>query len=838
MTPFRVTIDGRSLEVPMGTTLFEAAERAGIYIPVLCRHPDLVPAEGISPARVIYQGEERIENKRPHRAGKGCGLCVVEVAGESDLLSACTTKVRAGMVVVTQNDRIREKRRENLIPIMTRHPHSCLTCAQQDGCIRIPCSAHVPENERCCDRFGRCELQKIANDIGIPDATPKWIPTALPVLTEGPLFTRDYNLCIGCLRCVRVCCDLRGVGSLGFVYDGDGRIQVGSVAPTLEASGCKYCTACVEVCPTGALTDKIATDQKAKDLLAPCKSACPVGMDVPEYVRQVAEGKIDVACAVIRETVPLPGVLGRVCTRPCETVCRRKEVNAPVAICALKRYAVDHEKGNRDPETFLKKDTGKRVAVVGAGPAGLTAAYYLRKKGHAVTVFDAAPEPGGMLRYGIPAYRLPRTVLEKEIAEIFAMGIVFVPHMRLGKDIRLEDLEERGFDAVFLGIGTQRSRNIFLEAGNLSGVLRGIDFLKKTAAGKDMQMKENVLVIGGGNTGVDAARTALRCGAKKVSLVCLESKADMPATRTEVERAAAEGVKLFPSSGPGRILSEHGRVKGLEIVNCTRVFDEKGNFSLRFGGRKRVVETDQIILAAGQTVDFSVLPEQIRGDGKDGRIPVNEETLETPMPHIFAGGDAVAVSGSVVHAVARGRKAAGAIDRFLGGDGRIDKKPFPRKVPDPRFGREDGFARKPRVPVPESPPGKTRFDFSEVVLGYDPAQARTEAGRCLRCDARLSLKRNPLPPEPFLPLTPDNLSRVPETEGVFQILDEEKRVLAIQGTPDLRAALRRIMTENKSAAWFTFEEDKMYSLRESEWIQRYIQKYGQMPGFGEDDDLF
>ncbi|MBW1956766.1 MAG: FAD-dependent oxidoreductase [Deltaproteobacteria bacterium] len=838
MILFRVTIDGRSLEVPMDTTLFEAAERAGIYIPVLCRHPDLVPAEGISPARGIYQGEERIENKHPHRTGKGCGLCVVEVAGESDLVNACTTKVRDGMVVVTQNDRIREKRRENLIPILARHPHGCLTCAQQDGCIRIQCSAHVPEIERCCDRFGRCEFQKIANYVGIPDATPKWIPTSLPVLTEDPLFKRDYNLCIGCLRCVRACRDLRGIGALGFVYDGDGRIQVGSVEPTLEESGCKFCTACVAVCPTGALMDKVGIDGKAEDVLVPCKSACPVGMDVPEYVRQLAKGEIDAACAVIRETVPFPGVVSRVCTRPCETVCRRKEVNAPIAVCALKRYAADREKGTGDPERRLQNDTGKHVAVVGAGPAGLTAAYYLRKKGHAVTVFDAAPEPGGMLRYGIPAYRLPREVLEKEIIEIFALGIAFVPHTRLGKDIHLKDLEQGGFDAVFLGIGAQRSRKILLEAGNLSGVLQGIDFLKKAARGEDTHMKENVLVIGGGNTGVDAARTALRCGAKKVSLVCLESKEDMPATRAEIERAEAEGVRLFPSFGPGRILSEHGRITGLEIMDCTRVFDEKGNFSPRFGVQRACVETDQIILAVGQVVDVSVLPEEIRGDGEDGPVSVNEEVLETPIPHIFAGGDAVAVSGSVIHAVAHGRKAAGAIDKFLGGDGQIDETPFPRTAPDPWFGREDGFARKPRVPVPESPSGKIRFDFSEIVLGYDPAQARTEAGRCLRCDARLSLKSNPLPPEPLLPLIPDNLSRVPETEGVFQILDREKRVLAIQGTSDLRAALWRAITENKSAAWFIFEEDKMYSLRESEWIQRHIQRYGQMPGFGEDDDLF
>ena len=219
MDKITLTIDGQEIHVPAGATILEAAKSAGIYIPILCHHPDLTPAAGANPARMIFQGDRIIENTLPNEEGKGCGLCMVEVEGEADLVESCATEVSAGMVVITENDRIRAKRQENLIPILSRHRHACLTCAQQEGCSRSQCSSNVPENERCCILFGHCELQNVANYVGVSPTTPKWVATDLPILENHPLFIRDYNLCIGCTRCIRVCRDLRGIEALGFVYD-------------------------------------------------------------------------------------------------------------------------------------------------------------------------------------------------------------------------------------------------------------------------------------------------------------------------------------------------------------------------------------------------------------------------------------------------------------------------------------------------------------------------------------------------------------------------------------------------------------------------------------------
>jgi len=246
-----------------------------------------------------------------------------------------------------------------------------------------------------------------ADYVGIKPDTPRYLFRGLPAVEGDPLFIREYNLCIGCTRCVRVCSELRGVGALGFTLV-DGRVEVGSVAPSLAKSGCKFCTACVEVCPTGALLDKPADIKRSptkEASVVPCRAACPVGIDIPRYVGLIAEGKYDDALAVIQDEVPFPRVLGYVCFHPCEDVCRRGRVNEPVAICALKRFAAEH--GNSGARARAGRPTGKSVAIVGSGPAGLTAAYYLRTKGHTVTVFEAAAEAGGMLRYGIPRYRLP-----------------------------------------------------------------------------------------------------------------------------------------------------------------------------------------------------------------------------------------------------------------------------------------------------------------------------------------------------------------------------------------------------------------------------------------------
>ena len=835
-----LVINGQKIEVTAGVTILEAAKVADVYIPTLCYHPDLLAAKGAEAVPAVYQGARKIENAMPEAPGKGCGLCVVELIGQTDLVASCVTEVTEGMVVITENGRVKSERQENLIPILERHRHACLTCAQQEGCSRSQCSANVPENERCCTRFGHCELQNVANYIGISPATPKWVPTDLPILDDQPLFVRDYNLCIGCTRCVRACRGLKGIEAIGFVFDEKGLVQIGTLGPSLEESACKFCTACVEVCPTGALMDKSLRPGKKEEDLLPCKDACPAHIDIPAYLRLIAGGMRDEANAVIREKVPFPGILGRVCIRPCEEVCRRGEVNEAVSICALKRYAADGEKGLWKKRSRIEKNSGRKVAIIGAGPAGLTAAFYLKKKGHTVTLFESRKEAGGMMRYGIPSYRLPKEVLDREISDILDIGIEFRGDETLGKDVDLDQLREAGFETVFLALGAQLSRRIAVEGTDLPGVLWGVDFLGQIAGKEEIRLKNRVIVIGGGNVAIDVALVALRYGAKEAMMVCLEGRDEMPAHEWEIDGAVAEGVKLMPSWGPRKILSENGQVTGVELIRCTAVFDEKGGFSPVFDETIKTVEGDQVIMAIGQASDLSFLDDYSGITVDRGLIVVNQDTLETGMEGVYAGGDVAAVPGAIVHAIAAGRRAASSIDMALGGNGEIDEVLFERGAPAQYLGRDEGFALWPREKVRETELESRRKGFDEVSLGLDDGQAEKEARRCLQCDLRLYMGSNPSPPEKIATFTEDNINEVPDAEGVFQLYNEDRSVLSIKGTLNLRKSLLEEFNEDGAAVWFDFEEDKMYSQRESELIQQYLQEHGEMPGLGDSDldDLF
>jgi NADPH-dependent glutamate synthase beta subunit-like oxidoreductase len=838
MDTVNVTIDGQQVQVAAGTTILEAARIADIYIPSLCYHPDLPPAKNSQAVQAVFQGDLKLKNAMPDEPGKGCGICVVEVEGQEELVGSCATPVAEGMLVITGSDRIKTKRQENLVPIMTRHRHSCLTCAQQEGCPRSQCSLNVPENERCCEQFGHCELQNIANYVGIIDSTPKWVPTDLRIFKDHALFERDYNLCIGCTRCVRACRDLRGIEAIGFVYDQNGQVHIGTVAETLEDSGCKFCTACVEVCPTGALVDKAVEPGTKEDDIVPCKAACPAHIDIPGYLRMIAQGKADEANAIIREKVPFPGVLGRVCIHPCEDVCRRGEVNEAISICALKRFAADGQNGLWKKETKMAVDTGKKVAVMGAGPAGLTAAFYLRKQGHTVTIFDSNDQPGGMMRYGIPGYRLPRDILNQEIKDILDSGIGFKPNRILGKDISLGQLEAGGFDAVFLGVGAQLSKRLPLEGCEIPDVIWGVDFLRRVSEGESVQLKDSVVVIGGGNVAVDVAMTARRCGATDVKMACLECLEEMPANPWELEEAKAEGIEILPSRGPDRIVSENGKITSLDVVECTCVFDENGNFCPEFSDKKECILVDQVIMALGQAVDVSFLEGTDQIKIEKGLIAVDEKTLETDLNGVYAGGDVTNAQGAIIHAIAAGRRAAASMDKSLGGSGVIDEVLFARENPDPCVGRDESFAAWSREKVPELDAATRISSFYELAIGYTNDQAIAEARRCLQCDLRLQLGCNPAPPQHVFPFDKKHIDQVPEEEGVFQLYDEEHNVLAIKGAANLRHELLIALDEN--AAWFEYEEDKMFSQRESELIQKYLQEHGEMPGGGADDldDLF
>jgi NADPH-dependent glutamate synthase beta subunit-like oxidoreductase/Pyruvate/2-oxoacid:ferredoxin oxidoreductase delta subunit len=679
----------------------------------------------------------------------------------------------------------------------------------------------------------------VADYIGISDTTPKWIPTNLPIIKEDPLYERDHNLCIGCTRCVRACRDLRGIEALGFVHGNNRQIQIGTLGPTLDESGCKYCTACVEVCPTGALMDKEVRPGKREEDLVPCREACPAHIDIPGYLRMIADGKAGEAYAVIREKVPFAGILGRICIHPCEEVCRRGEVNDPVAICALKRFAADRDTGVWKEKNRINDDTGKRVAVVGAGPAGLTSAFYLHKQGHRVIVFEAKNQAGGMMRYAIPDYRLPSQILDKEVQEILDLGIEFRPLQALGKDFTMAQLKENGYDAVFLGVGAQVSRRISIEGHDLPDVLWGIDFLKQVAE-EEYRCKDRIIVIGGGNVAVDVALSALRCGAKEVTMACLESREEMPAHEWEIQCVLEEGVTLMPSWGPHRILSHDGHVIGVKLVRCTSVFNDQGNFSPVFDTAKESIEGDQVIMAIGQVSDLSFLGDESLISVDKGLIVVDQESLETGFKGVYAGGDVVTVPGSIISAIAAGRKAASSIDKALGGTGDIEEILLQRETPGQYLGRDEGFAQWMCEKVPKLGVELRHQDFQEVSLGYEEEQAVSEAKRCLQCDLRLTMDRNPSPPEKWFPFDEEHISQIPETEGVYQLLDEDHNVLGIKGTANMRESLGEELEVSEKAALFEYEEDKMYSKRESELIQQYLQEHGEMPGGGDSDldDLY
>jgi len=840
MVTVSILVDNSEVKAEEGSSILEAARRAEIYIPSLCYHPDLSPSRRVKASSLIYRGKEPVKGDAPEKEFEGCNLCLVEVEGQPELVPACDTTVKDGMKVFSETERVRETRRENLMKILAKHPHACLICAQKEGCTREPCSTNVPEPERCCPKFGNCELEKVAEYIGIREDTPRYVPANLQIVKEEPLFIRDYNLCIACTRCVRACQELRGVKALGFVYL-NGEAYVGSTASNLKDSDCRFCLACVEVCPTGALMDKDLKAGEREKSLVPCKHVCPAGIDVPRYVRLIGQGRYGEAAAIVREKTPIPTVLGHACARPCENECRSKEVNESIAICALKRFAADQDK--KLWKTGLKKasPTGKRVAIVGSGPAGLTAAYYLAMRGHQPTVFEALPKIGGMMRYGIQEYRLPESILEKDLEDIISLGVEVKANTTISGS-GFEELKSKGYDAIIVALGLQKSRILKVEGSASPDVVGGLDLLRDVRLGKEVKVKDHVLVVGGGAVATDVALTALRLGAKRVEMVCLEKREEMPAFPWEIEQAIEEGVTIHSSRGVKRILCEGQRVTGIELVRCVSVFDENGRFNPSFDeSTMQTLNADTIIFAIGQAPDLQGLDDV--GAVKltqSGSIHVNDLTMETSAPGIFACGDVVKGPSSLVDAVAQGRRAASAVDRHLGGTGNIDEALIAAEKPDPFLGREEGFANKHRAEMPMLSVEKRAGTFAEAELGLDENAAVEEAKRCLRCDLRLKIGQATLPPEKWIKFQTEAVAAVPETEGVFQLLDEDKNVVYIKGAINLRKELVEQAASNDRAKFFLYEEAKMFTMRESELLQQYMKKHGKLPeqNIGLEDDLY
>jgi len=507
---------------------------------------------------------------------------------------------------------------------------------------------------------------------------------------------------------------------------------------------CTTCGRCEEACPysveilAGIRALRQLSPSERVPEWPPCTLACPAGVDVPGYLRLIAQGKVDDAYALILEKVPFPGVLGRVCTHPCEDACRREAVNMPIAICALKRYVADNASGSWREALRVKDDTGHKVAIIGAGPAGLTAAFHLRRKGHQVTVFEALPEPGGMIRFGIPDYRLPKDILRAEIKEIEDIGVEIRTNTKVDS---IERLFEEGYNAVFLAIGAHQGLRIGVEGEDSPRVIEGITFLREVSLGKGAELGDRVAVIGGGNAAIDSARTALRLGAKEVTIIYRRTRAEMPASPEEIDEALAEGVQIHFLAAPSRIISHDGRVE----LECIRMelgaMDDSGRRRPEpIKGSEFTMSFDTIITAIGQRPE---IPHQFDlATGQGNVIQADPDTLATSREGVFAGGDAVTGPASVIEAIAAGRRAASSIDKFLGGDGNIEETLYERPAPEPYTGKRDkGFADLGRVEMPRVPISETHHSFTEVELGLDAEQATTEAKRCLQCDLELVIGR-------------------------------------------------------------------------------------------------
>jgi NADH-quinone oxidoreductase subunit F len=470
---------------------------------------------------------------------------------------------------------------------------------------------------------------------------------------------------------------------------------------------------------------------------SPCQNTCPVGMDVPDYIALIRANRLDDAYKVLLRTNPFPSVCGRVCDHQCQTKCRRGQLDEPIAIKSLKRYITDN--GSRPKVESVPVARKEKIAVVGGGPAGLTAARDLARWGYSVTVFEELPHLGGMLRYGIPEYRLPRAVLEREIDDIRTLGVQFRTNTRVGTDIPFQELRKE-YDALYLAVGAHRSQRLRIAGEELKGVYGGVEFLRQINLGNGVEVGSRVAVVGGGNSAIDAARSALRKGAQDVMILYRRQRQDMPAQAEEVAAAEEEGVKIHFLVAPTEIIGVKERVVG---VRCQRMrlgaFDASGRRRPEpVEGSEFVLDVNMVIAAIGQVPDVSFLPKDVPVT-RWSTIEVNGKgKTQTPAAGIFAGGDAVTGPGTVIRAIAAGQDAAGEIDAAI----REQNGEPPYREPEeawidiPQVIDEE-VQEQPQTPMSELEGAKRISSFAEVELGYTAEEALQESTRCLRCDLEL-----------------------------------------------------------------------------------------------------
>ena len=548
---------------------------------------------------------------------------------------------------------------------------------------------------------------------------------------RGPIVC-DHG-CIGLGTCANAC-------KFGAITMGDDNL------PHFDPKRCVGCGECARACPKGIIQlisekSKILHWNQYTECLAPCRQKCPAQIDIPRYIGYIKEGRYAEALRTIKEHNPFPLSCGRVCPEPCALACRRQIHDEPVAINFLKRFVADWEMNSG---TRLKipvsPSTGKKVAVIGSGPGGLSAAYYLRRLGHAVKVYEKMPKLGGMLRYGIPEYRLPKKILDWEIEGILQLGIDVETNIEFGTDIKLQDLKNEGFDTVFISVGAWSEHQLNIEGSDAEGVCSGINFLEKFHRGDKMEIGKHTIIIGGGNTAMDAARSSLRLGAEQITIVYRRSRDEMPANPKEIVDAEEEGIKFHFLSAPNRVITKDGKVAGLEIIRMELGEPDPS-------GRRRpipvenseeIINCDLIIEAVGQFPEMNFLEKdeslKLLRMTKWKTIEANEYTLQTDIPYVFTGGDCFTGPGLAVEAIAAGRYAARSIHYFML-DGKIPPIEDRQKdfIPGTLHQSIKGVETKFKVFEPIVTLEDRLGTFKEVEGTIDEEDARYEASRCLNC---------------------------------------------------------------------------------------------------------
>lgn len=647
----QITINGVSCQVEPGVKVLRAAMDNGVFIPSLCSHPAL-------------------------EAWGGCRLCVVEVVrpGESEptVTTACTLEAENGMVIETETERLRQQRKLAMELILSHHPEEC------NG----------------CPKYGHCELQSMIQYLGVSNQRVIHNPMTYPLNEENPIISHDMKRCIKCGRCVRMCHEVRGVKAIDFTRDGKDIVRVAPAKGLLTDSDCRFCTACVAVCPTGSIVERTPDESSAP---VPCTDACPAHTDVPAYIRAIRQGDMDSAVGIIHEKLTFVGSLGYICSHLCETGCKRSQLNEPIAIRALKRQAAEQDQGLWKARRKQLPDTGNSVAVVGAGPAGLTAAYYLRKQGHAVTVFEKMEDAGGQLRYGIPEDRLPLNVLQHDLDDILDVGVTVCR----GREITDPRALRSEYDAVLLAVGNHQGVRLNIPGSELPQVVLNLDYLRGQRNGHPIEITGRVAVLGGGNVAYDVALTLAKQGAEEIHVLCLETRENMTADEEEILEGERLGIQLHPAVTFLSIEGEQ-QVTGVTTEQVASFhFDENHRAVIEtVPGSRHTIPVDAVVMAVGQR-------------------PAVPQDFFLPADGVFKAGDCAYGTKFVVTAVNAGREAAEEIDRYLGGDGDLSETLAEHYPLEPYLGRIEGFALQHRC----------------------PEQCRQEAGRCLQCDLRTTIEK-------------------------------------------------------------------------------------------------